>query len=105
MSRLENHGALDEREKAAQTKANSISQGVGLILCILFGAVGMGLTGSVSILWACTAIYWGMFSAERIAVAVKLRSKGHWVFAGIVSIGFIAIACVFVISCIQNWSL
>ena len=50
MSRLENKGALDEREKAAQTKANSISQGVGLILCLFFGVVGMGLTGSVSIL-------------------------------------------------------
>lgn len=102
-SRSENRGVLDERERAAQTKANSISQGVGMILCILIGAIGMGLTGSVSILWACTSIYWGMFAAERVAVAIKLRSKGQWVFAGVLVVCFVAIFIIFVISCVQNW--
>lgn len=103
-SRDENKNVLDEREKAVQTKANSISQGVGLILCIVIGAIGMGLTGTVSILWACTSIYWGMFAAERVAVAIKLRSKGQWIFAGAFVVGFVVIVAVFVVSCVKGWS-
>lgn len=103
-SRNENKNVLDEREKAVQTKANSISQGIGLILCIVIGAIGMGLTGAVSILWACTTIYWGMFAAERVAVAIKLRSKGQWIFAGVFVVGFVVLFAVFVVSCIKGWS-
>lgn len=102
-SRNENKNVLDEREKAAQTKANSISQGVGMILCILIGIIGFGLTGMSCILWAVTAIYWGMFAAERVAVAIKLRSKGHWIFAGAFVVGFVVIFAVFVISCFEGW--
>lgn len=102
-SRNENMNVLDEREKAVQTKANSISQGVGMILCILIGAIGFGLTGMPCIMWAVTSIYWGMLAAERVAVAVKLRSKGHWFFAGPFVIGFVVIFIVFVVSCVKGW--
>lgn len=102
-SRHENKNVLDEREMAAQTKANSISQGVGLILCIVIGAVGMGLTGMVSMLWAATAIYWGMFAAEQVALAIRLRSMGRGVFGGILTVGFIALFTVFVVSCVKGW--
>lgn len=103
-SRDENKNVLDEREKAVQTKANSISQGVGMILCILVGAIGFGLTGMSYILWAVTSIYWGMFAAERVAVAIKLRGKGHWIFAGAFVVGFVVIVAVFVVSCVKGWS-
>ena len=102
-SRSENKNVLDEREQAAQTNANSISQGVGLILCILIGAIGMGLTGMASMLWASATIYWGMFAAERIAVAVKLRSMRQWVFASVLVACFIAIFSLFIISCVKGW--
>ena len=102
-SRDENKNVLDEREKAVQTKSNSISQGVGMILCILVGAIGMGLTGSVSILAGCTTIFWGMFAAERVAYAVKLRSFGHFVLAGALITGFVAMFILFVISCVNGW--
>lgn len=103
-SRNENKNVLDERERAAQTKANSISQGVGMILCILIGAIGFGLTGMSCVLWAVTAIYWGMFAAERVAVAIKLRNKGQWIFAGVFVVGFVVIFAVFVVSCVKGWS-
>ena len=102
-SRQENKNVLDEREQAAQTKANSISQGFGMILCIFIGAIGMGLTGMACMLWASLAIYWGMFAAERVVCAIKLRSKGHWVLAGVTVAGFAAIFIVFVISCVKVW--
>lgn len=102
-SRRENENVLDERERATQTKANSVSQGVGMILSILIGAIGMGLTGMASMLWASTTIYWGMFAAERVVVAIKLRSKGQWVFASVLVAGFIAIFSVFIISCVKGW--
>lgn len=102
-SRSENKNVMDEREKDAQTKANSVSQGVGMILCILIGAIGMGLTGMVCTLWASTSIYTGMFAAERIAVAIRLRSKGLWLLAGIATTAFLAVFVVFIISGVKKW--
>lgn len=104
-SRNENKNVLDEREKAVQTKSNSISQGVGMILCILIGAIGLGLTGHVSILAGCTSIFWGMFAAERVAYAVKLRSIGHWVLAGVLIVGFVAMFILFIVSGVHGWRL
>lgn len=104
-SRNENKNVMDEREKAAQTKANSISQGVGLILCLLIGFIGLVFTGSASIISGCSAIYCGMFTAERIAFAVKLRSKGQWVFAGISIAVFVGVFSLFLICCVKGLNL
>ena len=96
-SRHENKNVMDERGKAIQTKANSISQGMGLILCLIVGFVGVLLSGYVCIIAACSAIYFGMFASERVYFALKHRGTIHWFFVGM----FVF----FVISCVNGWSI
>lgn len=104
-SRNENKNVMDERGKVIQTKANSISQGMGMILCLVVGFVGLLLSGHVSILAACSAIYAGMFASERVAFAAKYRSAACWVFAGFTVIFFVGMFVFFVISCVNGWSI
>lgn len=96
-SRNENENVLDERSKVIQTKANSISQGVGMILCIVMGAIGYALTLKPDILWCCTAILWGMFACERIVCAVKEKNVAQWVLAGVLIAGFIAVLAAYIL--------
>ena len=102
-SRSENKNVMDERGNAIQTKANSISQGAGLILCLVVGFVGLLLTGYGSIIAACSAIYFGMFATERVYFAVKYRGTVHWVLAGLTFVGFIGLFIFFVICCVKGW--
>lgn len=85
-SQKENHNKLDERSRNIQTKANSISQGVGMILSILTGAIGMGMRGDAAFLWCVLTIYLGMFAAERVVCAVKEKSVGQWVLASVLTV-------------------
>lgn len=89
-SQKENHNKLDERSKNIQTKANSISQGVGMILCILTGAIALGIRKDAAFLWCVLTIFWGMFAAERIVCAVKEKTAGQWVLAAIITLGSVA---------------
>ncbi len=100
-SRNENRNVLDERDKSIQTKANSISQGVGMILCIVLGLVGFFLTKSADCLWCATAICWGMFACERIVCAIRSKIAGQWVFAGIITAGFVAVLVVYILQLID----
>lgn len=100
-SREENKNVLDERDRAIQTKANSISQGVGMILCVVMGAIGFALTQTADFLWCALAIHWGMFACERIVCAVKSKSAGQWVLASIITLGFLAGVVVYVL-CLLN---
>lgn len=86
-SQKENHNKLDERSQKIQTKANSISQGVGMLLCIVLGAVGLGARRDAAFLYLALAIYWGMFAAERLACAFMEKTKGQWVFAIVITLG------------------
>lgn len=97
-SQKENHNRLDERSRKIQTRANSISQGVGMVLCILLGAMGFGASGEVSYLWLAVALFWGMFAAERIACAVMEKSKAQWVLAGVITAGAVAALVVYVLT-------
>lgn len=89
-SQKENKNKLDERSQNIQTKANSISQGVGMILCILMGAIAMGIRKDVAFLWCALTICWGMFAAERLVCAAKEKTAGQWVLAAIITLGAVA---------------
>ena len=102
-SRHENKNVMDERGEAIQTKANSISQGMGLIMCLLVGFIGLLLTGHVSMIAACSAIYGGMFASERVYFAAKYRGAGPWVLAGFTAVFFIGMFVFFIISCVNGW--
>ena len=91
-SRKENHAKLDERDQSIQTKANSISQGVGLVLCIVLGELAHAVTHDSLFSCLTIALYMGMYAAERISCAVMGKSRGLWVFAGIAT--FIAIVSI-----------
>ena len=97
----EEKNVLDERDRAIQTKANSISQGVGMILCIVMGAIGFGITQTADFLWCALSILWGMFACERIVCAIKSKSAGQWVLASIITLGFLAAVVVYVL-CLLN---
>ena len=86
-SQKENKNKLDERSAKIQTKANSISQGVGMAMCILLGAVGMGARRDHAFLFLALALYWCMFAAERLACAVMEKNKGQWIFATVITLG------------------
>lgn len=88
-SQKENHNQLDERSQNIQTKANSISQGVGMALCIVLGTIAHAVTGDAEYMLLAMALYWSMFAAERLSCAVMEKSRGHWVFAGIITAGAI----------------
>lgn len=83
MSQQENENKLDERSKAIQTKANSISQGVGMVMCVIVALLGTFLTWNPVFGWCCLSIYGGMFAAERIVCAVKEKTVGQWVGASV----------------------
>ena len=104
-SRHENKNVMDERGQAIQTKANSISQGMGLILCLIVGFVGVLLSGYVCIIAACSAIYFGMFASERVYFALKHRGTIHWILAGFTVVFFVGMFVFFVISCVNGWSI
>lgn len=89
-SQKENHNRLDERSGRIQTRANSISQGVGMVMCILLGAIGTGASGDPAFLWLAVALYWSMFAAERIACAAMEKSRPQWVLAGVITLGAVA---------------
>lgn len=86
-SQKENKNQLDERSKSIQTKANSISQGVGMVMCILLGAIGMGARRDHAFLFLALALYWCMFAAERLACAAMEKNKGQWILAAVITVG------------------
>lgn len=102
-SQKENHHQLDERSKAIQTQANSISQGVGMVLCILLGAIGLGMRRDAAFLWCVLSVYWGMFSAERLVCAAKEKTVGHWVLAAIITAGAAASFVVYILALLGIW--
>lgn len=102
-SQKENHNQLDERSKAIQTQANSISQGVGMALCILLGAIGLGMRRDAAFLWCVLSIYWGMFATERLVCAVKEKTAGQWVLAAIITAGAVASTVVYILALLNIW--
>lgn len=86
MSQQENTGKLDERSQSIQTKANSISQGVGMMVCVIMALLGIFLTWNPVFGWCCASIYGAMFAAERIVCAAKEKSVGQWVFAAVTTL-------------------
>ena len=97
-SQKENEYQMDERDQKIQTKANSISQGVGMALCIALGAVAYGVTHDHQFMNLALALYVSMFASERIACAVMSKSRGQWIFAGIVTAAAIAAIAVFLLT-------
>jgi len=102
-SQKENHHQLDERSKAIQTQANSISQGVGMVLCILLGAIGLGIRRDAAFLWCVLSVYWGMFATERLVCAAKEKTAGHWVLAAIITAGAVASFVVYILALLGIW--
>ena len=97
-SQQENKGKLDERDQAIQTKANSISQGMGFVLCPVMGLLGFSLSGRLDSLFCAMTILWGMFAVERIVCAARAKnSVGQWVLAGIITAVFIAALVAYVL--------
>ena len=96
-SQQENKNQLDERSQNIQTKANSLSQGVGMVMCVIMGLLGYCLSGNPDFPWCCTSIFWGMFAVERIVCAVKEKTIGHWVGASFLVLGTVAVTVCYVL--------
>ncbi|MBQ8556566.1 MAG: hypothetical protein IJ438_11945 [Clostridia bacterium] len=97
-SQKENHNKLDERSKNIQTKANSISQGAGMVMCVLLGAIAHAVTHDIKYMNLAMSLYLSMFAAERICCAVMEKNRGQWVFAGIVTTVAVATIITFLLS-------
>lgn len=97
-SQKENHNKLDERSQNIQTRANSISQGVGMAVCILLGSIAYAVTHDIKFMNLAMSVYLSMFAAERISCAVLEKSRGQWVFAGIVTIAAAATIITFLLT-------
>ena len=97
-SQKENQYQMDERSKSIETRASSISQGVGMALCILLGAVSHAVTHDMLFMDLALSLYLGMFAAERIACAVMEKSKAQWVLAGVITAGAVAALVVYVLT-------
>lgn len=85
-SQEENKYQMDERGKSIETRASSISQGVGMVLCILLGAIAHAVTHDIQFMNLALSLFMSMFAAERIACAVLAKTRGQWIFAGIVTV-------------------
>lgn len=96
-SQKENKNKLDERSAKIQTKANSISQGVGMVMCVLLGAIAYTVSHDYKFMMLAMAVYMSMFASERISCAVMERTRGQWVFAGIVTVVAIGAVAVFLL--------
>ena len=97
-SQKENQYQMDERSKSIETRASSISQGVGMILCILVGAIALGIRKDAAFLWCVLTIYWGMFAAERLVCAAKEKTAGQWVLAAVITVGAVAAMVVYILT-------
>ena len=96
-SQKENQYQMDERSKSIETRASSISQGVGMALCILLGAVAHAVTHDIKYMDLALSLYLSMFAAERIACAVMAKTRGQWIFASIVTVIAAATVTVFLL--------
>ena len=96
-SQEENKYQLDERSKSIETRASSISQGVGMVLCILLGAVTYAVTHDMLFMDLALSLYLGTFAAERIACAVMAKTRSQWIFAGIITVIAAATVTVFLL--------
>lgn len=90
MSQQENENKPDERCVAIQTKANSIGQGAGMVMCILMSMLGIFITWNPVFGWCGSAIYMGMFAVERIVCAAKEKTVGQWALASVITLGAVA---------------
>ena len=96
-SQQENRNKLDERNQSIETKSNSIAQSVGMLLCIVLGAIAYAVTHDIQFMNLAMSLFLWMFAIERISCAIMSKSRGQWVFAGIVTVAAIAEVTVFLL--------
>lgn len=96
-SQQENRNKLDERNQSIETKSNSIAQSVGMLLCIVLGAIAYAVTHDIQFMNLAMSLFMWMFATERISCAIMSKSRGQWVFAGIVTVAAIAEVTVFLL--------
>ena len=102
-SQRENSNKPDERSRAIQTKAKSLSQIAGLALCVIVGIVGIAIKRHSAFLWCALAIYWGMVAAEQVARAAGEKSKWQWVGAVATVFGAVAAMTIYVLALLGIW--
>ncbi|MBE5803187.1 MAG: hypothetical protein E7316_01575 [Clostridiales bacterium] len=103
LSQKENKNKPDERSRAIQTKAKSISQIVGLALCVILGPVGIAIKRDSAFLWCALAIYWGMVAAERLAYAAREKTKWQWVGAGAITVCAMGSMVIYILALLGIW--
>lgn len=102
-SQKENRNKPDERSRAIQVKAKSISQIVGLALCVVVGPIGIAIRRDSAFLWCALAIYWGMVAAERLACAARENTRGQWIGAGAITVCAVAAVIIYILALLGIW--
>lgn len=102
-SQKENRNKPDERSRAIQTSAKSISQIAGLALCVVLGPVGIVIQRNSAFLWCALAIYWGMVAAERLACAAKEKTKWQWIGAAATAVCAVGAIVIYILALLGKW--
>ena len=96
-SQEENKGKMDERSQSIETRANSIAQCVGMLMCVVLDAIAHAVTHDIQFMNLAMSLFLCMFATERISCAIMTKSRGQWVFAGIITVVAIAEVTVFLL--------
>lgn len=102
-SQKENRNKPDERSRAIQVKARSVSRTAGLVLCIALAMVGIAIKRDSAFLWGMLAVYWGMLAAEHLAWAAKESSKWQWIGAVAITAGAVGAIVIYILALLGIW--
>ena len=68
-----------------------------MLMCIVLGAIAHAVTHDIQFMNLAMSLFLCMFATERISCAIMIKSRGQWVFAGIVTVVAIAEVTVFLL--------
>lgn len=88
-SRSEGAGYMDEREDQIDNISGCFAFHFGCILCLLLGVVAGICNGPIIICHALGSIFFGMWSAYSIYMAIRSKLKVYWFYSvfGLLSFG------------------